>query len=135
MPNTPLTRRQGSGIIQMLLIGFAVQLGILGYVFYQSYVGREDVVKSQRKGCERGKLDREANAEGWRAAERVRLATFANQEHLVVEEAQVWLDEPSRPDDPPDLIAARRYNRIATGLEVRSKIDCAKAYPKAGIFP
>jgi hypothetical protein len=52
MPNTPLTRRQGAGLAKMIIIGLLVQIAVIGYVFYQSYAGREEVVTSQRKGCE-----------------------------------------------------------------------------------
>lgn len=94
----------------MLLIGMLVQLGVIGYVFYSSYQGRKEVVTSQRAGCKRGKLDRGANATGWRIAQAARAA------------------------DKQFAVAAR-YSIIAAGLETRSRIDCAKAYPKASIFP
>jgi hypothetical protein len=135
MPNTPLTRRQGAGLAKMIIIGLLVQIAVIGYVFYQSYAGREEVVNSQRLGCERGKLDRKANALGWRAAEQARIAEFATEQHLVPSEAKLWLNMPHRPSDPYSLIAARRYDKIATGLENRGRITCAVVYPKPGLLP
>jgi hypothetical protein len=94
----------------VILIFLAVQLLLIGYVFYQSYQGRADVVYNARRGCERGKLDRNANAEGWRIAEAAR-----------------------RHDG--QIAVANKYARIASGQEKRSRINCNKAYPKAGVFP
>lgn len=94
----------------LILIGMLVQLVVIGYVFYSSYEGRKDLVFSQRAGCHRGKLDRNANAEGWRIAEAARSASG-------------------------DYAVAARYDIIAVGLEERANINCEEAYPKASIFP
>lgn len=94
----------------LIVIGMLVQLAVIGYVFYSSYEGRKDLVISQRAGCERGLLDRSANSQGWRIAELARAVTG-------------------------DFGVAEEYDEIASGLEKRSQIICAKAYPKASIFP
>lgn len=94
----------------LIVIGMIVQLGVIGYVFYSSYEGRKDLVTSQRAGCKRGIKDRRANGEGWRIAQSARI-------------------------HDGQIIIAGRYARIAGGLEERSRIDCAKAFPKASIFP
>lgn len=94
----------------LIVIGMIVQLSVIVYVFYSSYEGRKDLVKSQRAGCERGLLDRSANAQGWRIAELARATSG-------------------------DFEVASEYDEIATGLEKRSQIICVKAYPKASIFP
>lgn len=78
-------------------------------VFMQSYYGRKDLVNSQRSGCERGKLDRNDNAKGWRSAEAARRASGT----------------------PSDLRAAAQYDRIASSLEHRAGIDCDKVFPSA----
>lgn len=135
MPNTPLTRQQGTHLATLIMIGFGVGLLVLGYVLYQSYAGRVDLVKAQRTGCERGKLDRTANAEGWRAAEAARLASLSKQMHISIDDAWGLVAQPRQPNDPPDLIAAWKYDRIAHGLEVRSRIPCDKAYPSASLLP
>lgn len=110
---TNLTKRDRALLTQMailIIIGMFIQLLVIGYVFYSSYEGRKDLVASQRAGCKRGKLDRAANAEGWRIAEVARSSTG-------------------------DYAVAARYEIIAVGLEDRSAINCEDAYPKASIFP
>jgi hypothetical protein len=95
---------------KLILIGMAVQLVVLGYVFYTDYQGRKDLVTATREGCGRDKKDREANAEGWRIAEAAR-----------------------REEDQNDV--ANRYARIASGMEERAKINCDQRYPPASFFP
>jgi hypothetical protein len=85
------------------LLMFVVFIWIIGYA------GRVGIVEFQRRGCERGKLDRIANAQGWRIAEDAR-----------------------RGDG--QIAIADRYARIAAGLERRSRVDCRKAYPNPGPF-
>lgn len=97
-------------LAQLILIGMAVQLAVIFYVFISTYQGRKDLVDSQRAGCGRGLLDRTANAQGWRIAEGARLAEG-------------------------DIGVAAKYNTIASGLEDRSHINCEDAYPKVSIFP
>lgn len=94
----------------LILATLCLQLFMIGYVFYANYQGRVDTVKAQRAGCERSKLDRGANASGWRIAEAARRA---DGQHAV----------------------AHRYSKIAGGLEFRSRIPCARAFPKASLFP
>lgn len=105
-----MTKETGASLVKLLIIGMIVQLFIIGYIFYQSYAGRADVVTAQRKGCKRGKLDRNANAEGWRQAEAARRASG-------------------------QFKVANTYARIASGLEARSRIECDKVYPSAGLLP
>lgn len=105
-----LTRKEGISLVKLLIIGMVVQLFVIGYVFYQSYAGRSGVVTAQRKGCERGKHDRDANAQGWRIAETARRASG-------------------------DIAVANHYAEIASGLEARSRIKCADVFPLAGLLP
>lgn len=86
----------------------ALALSVIG-VWAFSYLGRVELVHSQRMGCERGKLDRRANAEGWRIAQAAR-----------------------RAQGQP--VVAARYAAIARQLEGRSRIDCAATYPTPNIF-
>jgi hypothetical protein len=130
-----LTRRQGGLLVKVILVGMVVQLGVLGYVFYQSYQGRESVVNASRKGCERSKLDREDNAKGWRTAEVARMHGAARALHIPLAEVKQRIKKRPKPDDPVDLVAAWKYDRIAKGLETRSRVSCPKAFPKAGLFP
>jgi hypothetical protein len=135
VPNTPLTRRQGGLLAKLILIGLFVNLGVIGYVFYQSYAGREAVVKASRRGCDRSKRDREANAIGWRTAEVARLHGVARQLHISLGDAEALIQQKPQPGDLTDLTAARKYDQIAKGLEERSRISCSKAFPKAGLLP
>lgn len=105
-----MTRQTATQLTKLILIGMGIQLLVIGYVFYQSYTGRVDLVDSQRSGCVRGKADRTANALGWRNAEAARRA--AGEEKV----ADIYAD-------------------IAASLEKRSRIDCVDAYPNPGFLP
>jgi len=132
---THQTRSIASKMTKLIIAVMVVQLAVIGYVFFQSYKGRSDVVDSQRDGCDRGKLDRSANARGWRTAEDARLATVAKTLHISAFDAKQLIRQKPRPNDLPDLVAAREYNKTASGLEQRSKIKCKHVFPKAGLFP
>ena len=110
MSQTPLTKGQGISIVKLFLGGMLCMLLVVGYVFYTGYSGRVEVVKAQRAGCERSKLDRSANARGWRNAETARAA--AGQ-----------------------YIIAAQYADIASELEARSEIICSRAFKKASLIP
>jgi hypothetical protein len=130
-----MSKDQGRGVVKLMIFGMGCFLALIVYVFAQAYQGRAALVNSQRAGCERSKLDRGANAEGWRAAEQARLMGLANQMRISYEAAQKVVKQPSTSDESPDLVAARKYDAIASGLEERSKIDCAVAFPSAKFFP
>lgn len=122
MPNTPLTRHQGSLLAKMLIVGLFVNLAVVGYVFYQSYAGRESVVNSQRGGCERGKKDRIDNA------------AFQNAHKRYIE--KVVLARSVKPDvKAAAREAIKTYTVTAADLTKRAKISCAVAYPKASLLP
>src|SRR4051794_8795244 len=118
-----MSKDQGRGVVKLMIFGMGCFLALIVYVFAQAYQGRAALVNSQRAGCERSKLDRGANAEGWRTAQVARLQSLASQMHISFEAVkQVAEREPSS-DDLPDLVAVRKYDAIASGLEERSKID------------
>jgi hypothetical protein len=94
----------------LIMIGIAVDFGTVIYVGYANYQGRVALVDAQRKGCERGKLDREANATGWRTAQAARLASG-------------------------QFAVAKKYGEIAAGQEARSKLDCNVIFPDAEVIP
>jgi hypothetical protein len=79
-------------------------------VWLTGYQGRHALVDSQRNGCERGRLDRAANARAWREAEKARRADR-------------------------DYGTARVYAQVATGLETRARIDCSDAFPSPSLLP
>ena len=94
----------------LILMGMVIQLMVIGYVFYTDYKGREQTVEAARKGCERDKVTRAANAQGWRNAEAARLAE--GQEDVAAE-----------------------YSDIALQLEMAADIDCNIEYPEARFIP
>lgn len=46
-----MTRRTIVGMAKLIVIGMAVQLLVIVYVFYQSYKGRADVIQHERAVC------------------------------------------------------------------------------------
>lgn len=102
-----------------LLTATLVLLGglLFAYTLVLSYSGRADLRDAQVRGCERARLDRAENAAGWRTAEAVREQAFAHERR------------------PADRAAAARYARVASSLERRSRIDCARAFPPASFWP
>jgi hypothetical protein len=130
-----MTKEMGRHLVKLLIIGMVCFLTLIGYVLWQSYEGRADLVTASRTACERGKLDRGANAQGWRTAQVAREKSLAQALHISDRAvAQLVQADPS-PNDPSDLMAARRYNRIANGLERRFQIDCKRAFPNASFLP
>lgn len=91
-------------------------------VWLSGYSGREALRSSQLAACERGKLDRSANALGWRSAQQARLAT--------ARDPSVGKDERSSAWD-----AAQIYDHIADGLEARAQVDCEQAFPAPSLLP
>jgi hypothetical protein len=99
-----------------------VVVAIWTFTLAQSYEGRARLVESQRIGCERNKLDRLANADGWWSAEAARMdtATDPGQEPHARSSAR---------------LAAEQYAAIGAQLEARGHIDCRDAYPAASLWP
>ena len=136
-----MTSETGRKLMKFAILVLLLFLLLTGVVFLQSIIGRNhlaeaskqarsELVDSQRNGCERGKLDRGANAEGWRTAQTARMNTLAKDLDISYKEVEILLQAVPQADDPPDLVAARRYDKIAAGLEKRSRINCAEAFPK-----
>lgn len=127
----------GGKIVRLMIGGMIAFLILIGYVLWQSYEGRADLVTASRLACERGKLDRATNARGWRTAETARLSALAETEHLTVAEAKLFISLPPEKGEFPDLVAARRYDELASDLEARtgSHLNCHKVFPKAGFLP
>lgn len=107
---------------KLIVIGMLVQLLVIGYVFYQGFTGRQDIVHSQRLGCKRGKLDRQDNAD------------FQNAHAVYITRVT---DARSVQQDVKDAAneALMTFERTSASLTRRAKIDCAKVYPKARFIP
>lgn len=99
-----------------------IEIAVISYVFYQSYAGRETVVQASRLGCERNKLDRKDNADFQRAQALyiLRVTSAASVKEDVKRAART---------------ALKTFNRTSKSLEHRARIDCKKAFPKAGLLP
>jgi hypothetical protein len=130
-----MTKEMGRHLVKLLIIGMVCFLTLIGYVLWQSYEGRADLVTSSRTACERGKLDRGANARGWRTAQVAREKSLAQAMHISDQAVAKLVKADPSPNDPADLVAARRYNRIANGLERRFHIDCKRVFPSASFLP
>ena len=105
-----MTDENAYSVVKMIVIALIIQLVVIFYVFITDYRGRIDAISSQRAGCERAKLDRNANAQGWRIAQLART-------------------------DSGDTAVAAQYRLIAEGLEKRARVDCNKAFPMADLLP
>lgn len=105
-----LTRQDVSHLATLIVIGMIVQLAVITYVAYTAWDNRNDLVFSQRAGCDRAKLDRNANASGWRSAAEARRASG-------------------------DYAIAEQYSALAARLEARGRINCAVAFPKVSFLP
>lgn len=108
------------------LASLAAGLLLIAALGSQSYLGRVKVKQGQFQGCLRAAQDRRDNADGWRAAERAWLKTYAL----------------GGPNAANALATANRYNWIAASLESRTRPTqagrdayCHKAYPDASILP
>lgn len=98
------------GLAKIVVLGMLVQLMVIGYIFVASHSTSDTIVNAARAGCERNKRDRRANAEGWRIAQSARWASG-------------------------DFAVSRRYGKLASQLESRSRLNCKKTYPKARLLP
>lgn len=141
MGDTYVTKETGRKLTRLIIGGLVMILALTAVVFAQSYFGRKnlekaekqarfELVASQRAGCKRSKLDRRANALGWRTAQKARMESLAQDLDIPLKEVKVLIPQKAKAGDPPNLTAVRRYDKIAQGLEERSEINCAKAFPK-----
>lgn len=117
-----VTKGMIKGLVWLIVIGMFVQLAVVGFVFEQSYQGRVDLVASQRKGCARGKLDRQDNADFQRA--QATYITKVTHAKSVQEDVKAAARE-----------AVRTFNRTSKSLAERAQIDCTEAFPKASWHP
>src|SRR4051812_48597046 len=117
-----MSKESGYALGRLIIIGMVVQLVVISYVFYQSYQGRADVVDNQRAGCERGKLDRQDNADFQRAhAEYIRKVVLAESVKQDVKDAA--------------YTALNTFARTSASLTKRAKINCEDVYPKVSLIP
>jgi hypothetical protein len=118
----PITNSQAQRIVKLVLAFMALFLFMILYVFFQAYASRVSVVKNQRAGCERGKLDRRDNAD-FQTAQKVYIKKVVLAQSVQEDVKQAARD------------AVKTFNRTSADLAVRSKISCEKAYPSARLLP
>ena len=89
-------------------IGFVLAVFVFGVVIYTAnYVNDKKVYDNSISGCERCKLDRQDNAEGWEAARQARLDSATLN--------------PDREAATVDYEAAKKYEKIINSLNSRIK--------------
>lgn len=120
----PLTKKQGKGLVWLMLIGMFVQCCVIGYVVYSGYEGRQSLVEYSRTACsDRGKVANKANAD------------FQNAHTKYI--TKVIFESPSVKADVKGHAreAVKTFNRTSAILTKLSKVDCTKAYPHASFLP
>lgn len=106
----------------LIVLGMAVQLGVIGYVFWTGYQGRQTTVENQRAGCVRGKLDRVDNA-AFQTAQRdyiLKVTGAASVKEDVKEAARE---------------AIETFDKTVSSITKRSLINCKEAFPDAKVIP
>lgn len=105
-----------SKTVGLLLIMIFVQFGVLYWVYQENENSRTNLIDSQRRGCERSKMDRSDNAKFQRAHTR-----YINK----VTGAQSVKEDVKK--------AARQARSVflstSQKLTLRSRIDCKEAFP------
>ena len=117
-----MSNQTAYNLAKLALVVLGIQLCVIGYVFYQSYQGRVDIVRTQRLGCERGKKDRGDNAD----------FQHAQKQYIekVVLAASVKEDVKTAARE-----AVKTFERTSGSLSERALIDCQKAFPDAKWIP
>jgi hypothetical protein len=95
---------------------------VTGYAVWLSYDGRNDSAQAERRGCERDRIDRRANADSWTA----HLTYLRN----VTAAASVKQDVKRAARDAIEV-----YERTAMDLQKVASISCDDQYPGASLVP
>ena len=99
-------RHAAHHFLRLMIVQTTAVLALIVLVFVLANQGRQELGQTIVRGCELAKLDRRANAAGWRSAEVARRTSATRN----------------------DIRAANRYRDIAEALEARSRIDCRTVY-------
>jgi hypothetical protein len=105
-----MTEETGPKIVRLVILGMLCMLLVTAYIFWTDYQGRKNTVEAVRKGCDRDRISRTLNAEGWRIAQDARSASG-------------------------NTTIAIRYGELATELERLASINCKARYPEASLIP
>lgn len=107
---------------RLIILGMFIQLLVIGYVFLQGYDQRVTLVKAQRQGCERGKLDNKDNAD-FQTAQTDYITVLSNTTSV------------SNDVKAAAKKANETYRRTSDSLTERTKIKCEEVYPDASLLP
>lgn len=121
-----LTPAIGAKIVKLVIAGMLAFLLLLGYVFIQSYVGRhnlakaehtarQELVDTQRAGCNRAKRDRAAAIVTYQS---ILMAFQETDKQIPGPITELRLD------------AEIGIKTSIDDLKKRSEIDCVKEFPK-----
>lgn len=109
-------------LARLIVLGMAVQLAVIVFVFYRDYQGRVNLVAAQQRGCERYKQDRKDNADFQIA--HAKYITRVTSAQSVKEDVKSAARE-----------ALNTFDRTSSALLRRSKVLCSDVYPKASLIP
>lgn len=60
-----MTKEMGAKIMKLVIAGMVAFLFLVGYVFFQSYQGRSDLVAAERLDCEGAKRAQLESSQAW----------------------------------------------------------------------
>jgi hypothetical protein len=117
-----MSEKNAYNLAKLIMLGMAIQLLVIGYVYLQAYDQRVNLVDAQRQGCEFDKLDRHDNAD-FQTAQTEYITTLSDTTSVGkdVKEAAKKANE--------------TYKRTSKSLTERAKINCQEAFPSASLLP
>lgn len=123
MPNKPMSNRAGGLLVKFVITFMILQVIFTGYVFYQSYTGRNHDITTQREACKnRGHTSNLANADFQTAhTTYISKVVLASSVHEDVKQAA--------------RTAIETFKRTSGILRDLAAQDCNKVYPKASLLP
>lgn len=108
------------GLAKLVVIAMFVQLLVIAFVGYHDWQARDLVVTAARSACELSKADRKASV----ILNKAILVNFKDTDRLRGTTVA-----------PKRVEAENQIHEQTTKLNVRAKISCAKAFPKASLIP
>ncbi len=121
-PEARADRKAAKTFLRLMVFQTLAIIAVIGFVMWSGYEGRKALRDSTLAGCERGKLDRGANADGWTAHN-----TYIGK---VTSADSVKEDVKSAARE-----AQSTYERISLELRRRAEIVCEDAFPPVSFWP
>lgn len=113
---TELTARQRALLVRFVGLMLVAMIALIAMTLVSSYQTRFAIIRTQRIGCERGKLDRAASAAGWTA-------------HRIYIERVTGAQSVQEDVKRAARVAERTYVRISRDFTARARLDCKDAFP------